>query len=170
MPSPHPFSFLLAQASFEPNSYLYKYPSRIVPVILLVHTTYEDGTDRAFQNKAYKIQMPGNHPKERIQHTYTYSRMWTTAEFPIPTAQSTKVSYLILDFHVKSHSVQIQIKHNRQMTSSKFRCCQTCKSNGPSIFGWVTYLVRKWISTSIQLEGGHFLYFYRSPIFKNKKN
>jgi hypothetical protein len=35
---------------FEPNLYLKKYPSNIVPVILLVHMTYEDGTDRVFQN------------------------------------------------------------------------------------------------------------------------
>jgi len=32
-------------SSFEPNLYLYIYPISLVPVILLVHTTYEDGTD-----------------------------------------------------------------------------------------------------------------------------
>jgi hypothetical protein len=39
-PPPHPSSFQLAQASFEPNLYLCKYPSILVPVILLVHMTY----------------------------------------------------------------------------------------------------------------------------------
>jgi hypothetical protein len=79
--------------------------------------TYDDGTDSVSETLAHKIQMPGNHPKEIIQHTYTHSHMWTTAEFPIPTALSTKVSYLVLDFHEKSHKtngVQIQSKHNRQ--------------------------------------------------------
>ena len=71
---PHPSSFQLAQASFEPNSYMYKYPSSLVPVILLVHTTFEDGTECS-ETSAHKIQMPGNHTKERIQHTYTYSHM-----------------------------------------------------------------------------------------------
>jgi hypothetical protein len=37
---PHPSSFQLAQASFEPNLYLYNYPSILVPVILLVHMAY----------------------------------------------------------------------------------------------------------------------------------
>jgi hypothetical protein len=93
------------------------------------------------ETSAHKIQMPENRPKERIKHNYTYLHMWATAEFPIPTALSTKVSYLILDLHVKSHKtngIQIHSKHNRQMTSSQLRCCKTCQSNGTSIFGWVT--------------------------------
>jgi hypothetical protein len=36
--------------------------------ILLFHTTYEDGTECSGM-LAYKIQMPGNHPKERIRHS-----------------------------------------------------------------------------------------------------
>jgi hypothetical protein len=35
---------------FTLNLYLYIYSSSLVPVILLVHTTYEDGRDRVFQN------------------------------------------------------------------------------------------------------------------------
>jgi len=31
------------------------------------YTTYEDGTECS-ETWANKIQMPGNHPKERIQH------------------------------------------------------------------------------------------------------
>jgi hypothetical protein len=58
----------LAQASFEPNLHLYKYPSSLIPVILLVHTTYEDGTEYS-ETLAHKIQMLGNHPKEIIYHT-----------------------------------------------------------------------------------------------------
>jgi hypothetical protein len=30
---------------------------------------YEDGTDRFSETSAYKIQTPGNHPEENIQHT-----------------------------------------------------------------------------------------------------
>jgi hypothetical protein len=37
---PHASSFQLAQASFEPNLYLYKHPSILVLVILLVHMAY----------------------------------------------------------------------------------------------------------------------------------
>jgi len=54
---------------FEPNLYLHKYPSNLVPVILTAYTDYEDGTDGVFQNMAHKIQTPANRPKERIQHS-----------------------------------------------------------------------------------------------------
>jgi hypothetical protein len=40
----------------------------LVPVILLVHTTYEVGTERS-ETSAHKIQTPGNHPEERMQHS-----------------------------------------------------------------------------------------------------
>jgi len=40
----------------------------LIPVILPVHTTYEDGTERS-ETSAYTIQTPGNRPKERIQHS-----------------------------------------------------------------------------------------------------
>jgi len=33
-----------------------------------VNTAYEDGTECS-ETSAHKIQMPGNHPKERIQHS-----------------------------------------------------------------------------------------------------
>jgi len=61
--------FLLSIGSgyFEPNIYLYKYPSNLVLVILTACTDCEDGTDRVFQNMAHKIQTPANRPKERIQ-------------------------------------------------------------------------------------------------------
>ena len=55
-------------------SYLYKYPSSLVPAILLVHMTYDDGTECS-ERLAHKIPTPGNHPKERVQHTHTYSYM-----------------------------------------------------------------------------------------------
>jgi hypothetical protein len=58
----------LAQKKSGPNLYRYKYPSSLVPVILLVHTTYEDGTECS-KTSAHNFQMPGNHPKERIQHS-----------------------------------------------------------------------------------------------------
>jgi hypothetical protein len=43
-PPPSPSSFRSAETSFETNPYLYKHPSNLVPVILLVHTTLVDGT------------------------------------------------------------------------------------------------------------------------------
>jgi hypothetical protein len=47
----HPSSFQLAQTSFEPNLDLYKYPSTLIPgLLLLLHMTSEDGTDSVFGN------------------------------------------------------------------------------------------------------------------------
>jgi hypothetical protein len=43
--------------------YLCKYLSNLVPVILLVHTTYEDGTECS-ETSEHKIQTPENHPGE----------------------------------------------------------------------------------------------------------
>ena len=34
----------------EPNIYLYKHPSNLVPVILTAYNNYEDGADRALRN------------------------------------------------------------------------------------------------------------------------
>ena len=56
-----------AQIYFEPNFYLHKYPSNLVPVILLIHTTKEDGTECS-ETSAHKIQTSRNHTKEIIQH------------------------------------------------------------------------------------------------------
>jgi len=39
----------------------------ILLLLLLVHITYEDGTDRVFRMSAHKIQMLGNHPNESIK-------------------------------------------------------------------------------------------------------
>jgi hypothetical protein len=49
--------------NFEPHLYLYTYPSSLIPVIFLVHTTYEDGTECS-ETSAHKTQTPGNHPKK----------------------------------------------------------------------------------------------------------
>jgi hypothetical protein len=57
----------LAQAIFEPNLFPHKYPNNLIPVVLPAYTCYEDGTVCS-ETSAYKIQTPGNHPKERIQH------------------------------------------------------------------------------------------------------
>jgi len=62
-----PSSFRLAQADFKPQPYLYKYPSSLLPAMLLVHITCENGTVGS-ETSAREIQTPGNHPKERIQH------------------------------------------------------------------------------------------------------
>jgi len=42
-------------SSFESNLYLYIHPSNLVPVILLVHTTYEDGTECS-ETSAHKFR------------------------------------------------------------------------------------------------------------------
>jgi hypothetical protein len=60
----------LALAIFEPNLFPYKYPNNLILVILPFYTAYEDGTGRVFRNVAYKIQTPGNHPKERLKRVY----------------------------------------------------------------------------------------------------
>jgi len=52
----------LAQAIFEPNLYLYKYPRNLVPIILPAFTTYVDGMECS-ETLAHKIQMPGICPK-----------------------------------------------------------------------------------------------------------
>ena len=60
-------SIRLAQAVFEPNIFPYKYPNNLILVILPAYSSYEDGTVCS-ETLAYKIQTPGNHPNERIQH------------------------------------------------------------------------------------------------------
>jgi hypothetical protein len=71
---PHPVSLLghtsspylllpIAQTSFDPNLYPYKYPSNLIPAILLLHMTFEDGTE-CTETSAHKIQMPGITQKE----------------------------------------------------------------------------------------------------------
>jgi len=66
LPVPHP-SFPLAQAIFEPNIFLHKYHNNLNPVIQPAYTPYEDETGCS-ETTVYKIQMQGNHPKERILH------------------------------------------------------------------------------------------------------
>jgi hypothetical protein len=51
--------FRLAQASFELNIYLYKYPFSLVPIVILVHTTYEDGTDEMSRNVSTQFRRQG---------------------------------------------------------------------------------------------------------------
>ena len=50
------------------QTFNYIYPNNHVPVILSAHTAYEDETVWS-ETSAYTIQTPGNHPKERIQHS-----------------------------------------------------------------------------------------------------
>ena len=45
------------------------YPSNLILVILLVHMTYEDGTECS-KMSAHKIRSLGNDPKEKLQHSY----------------------------------------------------------------------------------------------------
>jgi len=58
---PHPSSFQLAQTSFEVNLYLYN----LIPVILLVHTTYEDGTDGVPKGWGIKFRCRGITQKKK---------------------------------------------------------------------------------------------------------
>jgi hypothetical protein len=64
----------LAQAIFEPNLFPYKYPNNLIPVIVPVYTSYEDGTECS-GTSAYKIRTPRNHPKERIQHITIFAKI-----------------------------------------------------------------------------------------------
>jgi hypothetical protein len=46
----------------------YKYPNNLIPAVLPTYTASEDGPESS-ETSAYKIQTPGNHPKEIIQHS-----------------------------------------------------------------------------------------------------
>ena len=61
-------SFLLAQAIFEPNLFLYKFPNILKPSHFSLLPAHEDGTECS-ETSAYKIQTPGNYPEESIQHS-----------------------------------------------------------------------------------------------------
>jgi hypothetical protein len=54
----------------------------LFPVILPVHTTYEDETGCP-ETSAHKIQTPGNHPKERLQHIPTCYVILLYSPFPL---------------------------------------------------------------------------------------
>jgi hypothetical protein len=58
----------LGQVIFEPKAFPYKYPNKLIPVILPAYTVYKDEIVRS-ETSEYKIQTPGNHPNERIQHS-----------------------------------------------------------------------------------------------------
>jgi len=64
MPPPCPSSFHLAQTSFEPNLYLYKYLRNIVPVILLVHMTFDYGIQGVPKRRHIKFRHQGNTQKK----------------------------------------------------------------------------------------------------------
>jgi hypothetical protein len=71
-------SFLLAQAIFEPNLFLYKYPNILNPSHYNIHNpshssyllTYEDGTDRVFRNNGIQNSDAGDLPRRK--HTTTF--------------------------------------------------------------------------------------------------
>jgi len=66
MPPPCPSSFQLAQTSFEPKLYLHKYPSSLVPVILLIHMTFDDGTQGVSKRRHIKFRHQGNTQKKEF--------------------------------------------------------------------------------------------------------
>ena len=57
---------------------------------LLVHTTYEDGTE-CFETSARKIQTKGNRPKERIQHSQHGERVKTNTHHILLTLKEKDV-------------------------------------------------------------------------------
>jgi hypothetical protein len=65
------FYFQLACSSCELNLYVYKYPSNLVPVILLVHMTYEDGTECS-KTLTHKIQTLRYHPQKKCNIIVNY--------------------------------------------------------------------------------------------------
>jgi hypothetical protein len=88
MPPPPPPSFLLAQAGFEPNLYLYKYPSNLTLVILSAYTTYEDGAECS-ETSAHNIQILGIYPykKYSIAIAHRWQHLLSCGDVP--------------DFHMK---------------------------------------------------------------------
>jgi hypothetical protein len=65
LPVPYDWLWLVSGTTYTPNN--------LIPVIPPAYTAYEDGTECS-ETSAYKIQTPGNHPKERIQKIYIYSQ------------------------------------------------------------------------------------------------
>jgi hypothetical protein len=57
----------MAQVIFDPNIFQYIYRNKLNPVIPPTYTAYENRTGCS-ETSAYKMQMLGNHPKERTQH------------------------------------------------------------------------------------------------------
>jgi len=66
---PHCPLLAIGWGNFEPNIYLYKYPSNLVPVIIHAYTTYEDGTDWVLRNVGTYNSDAGESP-ERKNTTY----------------------------------------------------------------------------------------------------
>jgi hypothetical protein len=59
--------FRLAQAGFEPNLYLYKYPEISSRLFFLLTPPMVMEQAKCSETSPHKIQKPGNHPTERIQ-------------------------------------------------------------------------------------------------------
>jgi hypothetical protein len=55
----------LAQAIFEPDLFLYKYPNILNPSLSSNLPAYEDGTECS-ETLAYKIKMLENYPEDSI--------------------------------------------------------------------------------------------------------
>jgi len=66
--------------------YLYKYRSYNAPVNLPAYTTYEYGTECS-ETSAYKIQTPGNHPKQRKQQSSSDMGFFTGEMFVLQSGR-----------------------------------------------------------------------------------
>jgi enterochelin esterase-like enzyme len=75
-------------------TYLLKYPRNLVPVILPVHKTYEDGTECS-ETSSHKIQTPGNHPKEKIQHSQHGKSFKSRTTIPASSYNLTKAAKIL---------------------------------------------------------------------------
>jgi hypothetical protein len=60
----------LAQAIFEANLFSYKYPNNLSSwLFFLLTPPMKVEQTECSETSAYNIQLQGNHPKERIQHS-----------------------------------------------------------------------------------------------------
>jgi hypothetical protein len=71
--------------------------------ILPTNTAYEDGAERS-ETSAYKIKTPGNHPKERIQHSEHGESL-----------QSRRMEMIRRTNHVRNEEVSRGVKEERNI-------------------------------------------------------
>jgi hypothetical protein len=89
----------IGSGNFEPNLYLYKYPSNVVPFILLAYTTYEDITDKVFRDTGTLSSDAGESPKRKN----TACSLYTFPKYPnVSTIQNyvPNMEFLISSFHL----------------------------------------------------------------------
>ena len=93
MSPPCPPSFLLAQAVFEPNLYLYKYPSNFTLVVLSAYTTFEEGAE-CFETLAHNIQILGIYPHKKCNIAIAHIWQHLLSYGDVPDFHMKRLSFL----------------------------------------------------------------------------